>query len=132
MDISINLVGFYTIMSFFSIFIILGIISLFKGINYGIFIGIMSLVLGSFTMVILDYTAEITNKYEPSETRILSDEYGAIVEFRDKKFEIDDIKSYESVNDSSFYIEEVTYYNFFGSENKIKYNFKLNSKSNSQ
>lgn len=120
------------------ILVIIGIIFVFKGEGYGIFVSIMGLMVGFF----LDYNSEITNKYEPSETRILSDEYGAIVEFRDKKFEIDDIKSYKSIKDSSFYIEEVTYYNFFGWkrrltwqicwENKIKYNFKLISNSNSE
>lgn len=114
------------------ILVIIGIIFLFKGeelLFLGIFVCIVGLMLGSLIMVFSDYNLEITNKYEPSETRILSDEYGAIVEFRDKKFEIDDIKSYKSIKGSSFYIEEVTYYNFFGSEIKIKYNFKLISNS---
>ena len=145
MDISIDLTGFCVSMVAILMLIIAGIISLIlvikngftdKGEGNGIFLGIIGLFLG-FIMVLLflgfimvlnfDYTAEITNKYEPTETRILNDRYGAIIEFKEKKFEIDDIKSYESVKDSSFYIEEISYYNFFGSENRIEYNFKLKS-----
>jgi len=96
-------------------------------------VGVSSILILLLFIFFGNYRYEVTDTYYPSETSILHDDYEIIIKPKYPKsetfkFNITSKYEYESVMDSSFYIQEISYFNFLGYG--LHKNYKLKKDNN--
>ena len=91
-----------------------------------IFLGIIPLLISIGLFFNMDYSLKNTYTFHPIETSLMYDDKEVIIKYTDEKLnreiKITDHVNYLRVLDSCYYIEKITFYNFFGWSEDSTYN----------